>query len=27
VKLKLKACDEVGIGHIGFNLPASISEA
>lgn len=26
VKLKLKACDEVGIDHKGFNLPSSISE-
>ncbi len=26
VKLKLKACDEVGIGHVGFRLPESISE-
>jgi methylenetetrahydrofolate dehydrogenase (NADP+) / methenyltetrahydrofolate cyclohydrolase len=26
VKLKLKACDEVGIGHIGFKLPATTSE-
>ena len=26
VKLKLKACDEVGIGEVGFRLPASITE-
>ena len=26
VKLKLKACDEVGIGHHGFRLPASTTE-
>ena len=26
VKLKLKACDEVGIGEEGFRLPASITE-
>lgn len=27
VKLKLKACDEVGIGHCGFKLPATITES
>jgi len=26
VRLKLKACDEVGIGHRGFKLPADTSE-
>ena len=26
VKLKLKACDEVGIGNRGFRLPADTSE-
>lgn len=26
VKLKLKACDEVGIGHVGFKLPETVSE-
>ena len=26
VKLKLMACDEVGIGHTGFKLPATASE-
>ena len=26
VKLKLKACDEVGIGHHGFRLPAATTE-
>ena len=26
VRLKLKACDEVGIGHLGFKLPATASE-
>lgn len=26
VRLKLKACDEVGIGHRGFNLPQDTSE-
>ena len=26
VKLKLKACDEVGIGHTGHKLPATASE-
>lgn len=27
VKLKLKACDEVGIGHYGFKLPADTTES
>lgn len=26
VKLKLKACDEVGIGHRGFHLPSTVDE-
>jgi len=26
VKLKLKACEEVGIGHHGFRLPAETTE-
>lgn len=26
MRLKLKACDEVGIGHRGFNLPATVTE-
>ena len=27
VSLKLKACNEVGIGETGFRLPASITES
>jgi len=27
VKLKLKACDEVGIGYEGFKLPAQTTES
>jgi len=26
VKLKIKACDEIGAANIGFKLPADISE-
>ena len=26
VKLKLKACDEVGIDHRGFHLPSTVDE-
>lgn len=26
VKLKLKACDEVGIGHVGHKLPSNVTE-